>query len=198
MSKDFKRFLGIMVFVMTFVMAAGCGKDDAEEKDSGTKAETAVQETDQVEKDTADVEAPEAAEEADSSSSGAVLGEEDTLTEEDIEALKASIRDAVISEYLEPNGIAPEEFEWPDITDPCWHSHLVLIIAEYRERLTIDENAVIETGETESEKVMDAVFSGILKWLDTKGEYDIWYFNNTVEVLSPYYEVIPSINIAGE
>lgn len=103
-----KRFLSIiLVFVMVFAMATtACGKkEEAAEKEEPKQEE--VSDADAVDASEEDDDA-EAADEEEAAADEVMKTGDDTLTEEDIQGVKDSIRDAVISEYLEANNISVE------------------------------------------------------------------------------------------
>lgn len=194
-----KRILSfIMVMVMVFAMAAtACGKKE----EAAVKEEPKQEEASDVdEEDVADVEddADAADEEADTSK--VKKTGDDILTEEDIQSLKDSIRDAVISEYIEPNEISLEEFTWPVASSNDWIYFDGLI-----KRFTIELYTGVEMDNSDSSDVPDepnksiieAAFKGVLNWLNTQGSYDSEYVGNVAGVLN-YGESIPEIDITSK
>lgn len=180
-----KRILSIiLVFVMVFAMAAtACGKkEEAAEKEEPKQEETSDEEE---------------ADEEDESSDGVMKTGDDDITEEDFESLKDSIRDTVISEYLEPNNISAEEFEWPDIGDESWE---YFITSKEYLAVYVDSGVEMSIAEptTQNQKLMKAVLNGITSWLDSQGSYDIGYFNNTMRELKPYNAIIPTIDFSAK
>lgn len=194
-----KRILSfIMVMVMVFAMAAtACGKkEEAAEKEEPKQEEA----SDADEEDVADVEddADAADEEADTSK--VKKTGDDILTEEDIQSLKDSIRDAVISEYIEPNEISLEEFTWPEASSNDWIYFDGLIKNFTIELYTGVEmnNSELSTIPDEPDKsIMDAAFDGLLNWLNAQGSYDSEYVGNVAVALN-HGGSIPEIDITSK
>lgn len=105
-------FCLFLVFVMVTAMAEACsGKDETEGADN-SNTESTVEEEDEQE----DANRPPDEEEVTETAEP----ERQALTEEDVEALKASIKNAVIEEYIKPNGIDPASFSWPGDGSDVW------------------------------------------------------------------------------
>lgn len=193
-----KRILSIiLVFVMVFAMAAaGCGKkEEAAEKEEPKQEETSDADEAEVD-DEDDVEAADEEETA----NGVKKSIDDTLTEEDIQSLKDSIRDAVISEYLEPNNISVEDFAWPDKDSGEW-GYMSMLSQEYSLRFSVGEAmdvSKVDSSSYSNPEIMEAVFNGIINWLNKQGKYDGGYLDNVIDSLVPYNEVIPTIDIAAK
>lgn len=192
MSK--KRLISIlMVAVMVIVMLGACGKKEEKAADP-EKEETKVEAEKEARPETAADE-----EDNKSADSGAMKTEADILTEEDIQSLKNSIRDTVISEYIESNNMSAEEFSWPDPSDAdAWEHFAKLIeyfIIEYESGAKISQP---ESELTESQKIVEAAYNGIINWLDMQGNYDAGYFINVKEALVPYPMTISEIDITSE
>ncbi len=190
--KSKKRILSIIfVFVIVFAMAAtACGKkEEAAEKEEPKQEETS--DTDEAEVD-----------DEDESSNGVMKTGEDALTEEDVQSLKDSIRDTVISEYLEPNNISVEDFAWPN-EDGDW-GYLRQLYREYDLALALsydkDEFDISEVDSSPSSnpEVIKAVFNGIINWINEQGDFDLEYMKNVFSAVYPYKEVIPTIDLSAE
>ena len=191
-----KRILSIiLVFVMVFVMAAtACGKkEEAAEKEEPKQEETSDEEEADEEDDA------EAADEEETAN-GVTKSIDDTLTEEDIQSLKDSIRDAVISEYLEPNNISVEDFAWPDKDSGEW-GYMSMLSQEYSLRFSVGEAmdvSKVDSSSYSNPEIMEAAFNGIINWLNKQGKYDGGYLDNVIDSLAPYDEVIPTIDLAAK
>ena len=183
MKKNLKRFISIiMVMAMVFAMAAGCGKKEeaATDKDE-PKTEATAEDQAESEDETSELGKEESTEVVDD---GVMKTGDDSLTEEDIQNLKDSIRDAVISEYLEPNKISAEEFVWPDSSDVESWEYFAKLVENFKiEYETGVEMPASEEELTSSKKILKASFNGIMNWLDEQGSYDGWYFVNTMSTL---------------
>ena len=194
-----KRILSIiLVFVMVFAMAvtAWGKKEEAAEKEEPKQEETSdidEAEVDDVGDDAAvDAEEPPA-------DKGKKTGD-DMLTDEDVQSLKDSIRDTVISEYLEPNSISVEDFAWPD-KDSGELGYMSRISQEYTLRFSVGETldvSKIDSSSYSNPEIMEAAFNGIINWLDKQGKYDYGYLENVLDSLVPYKEVIPTIDLAAK
>lgn len=197
MKSKSKRILSIiLIFVMVFAMAVtACGKkEEAAEKEEPKQEETS--EADEAEVD--DEDDAEAAEE-ETANKEKKTGD-DILTEEDIQSLKESIRDTVISEYLEPNNISVEDFAWPDKDDGDW-GYLRQLVREYSLSLTVGyemDISKVDSSPSSNSEIIEAVFNGIIYWLNEQGAFDLEYADNVFSVLLPYDEVITTIDFAAK
>lgn len=193
MSKNFKRLFSVlMVVAMVTAMAAACsGKDETTETDD-SKTETTVAEDDEKDAQQEDANRPPDEEDTSNDKGGAPKTENDQLTPEDVEALKASIRNSVTTRYLEPNGMTADQIVWPeDWTD------FYLLLTECTASVSLGMEVEIDRKETTT-NVLEAAFLGVLDWLDTQGEYNIGYLDNTNAVLQPWETVIPEIVVEIE
>lgn len=188
-----RSFSLILVFVMVIAMATACGsKEEAVETDDAKTEET----VENVEDDQQD--ADQLAENADSeqespdATTGAPKTENDQLSEEDIAAVKASIRDSVTKRYLEPNGMTVEQIVWPD----DWYD-FEMLATECDACIALDMEIDIDRDRANTDVFMAALL-GVLDWLDTQGEYNLGYFGNTMRTLQPYETVIPEVVAATE
>ena len=184
-----KRILSfILVFVIVFAMAAtACGKKE----ETAEKEETKQEET----SDTDEAEADE-----EETTDGVKKSIDDTLTEEDIQSLKDSIRDTVISEYLKPNNISVDDFAWPDKNSGEW-GYMSRLSQEYSLRFSVGEAmdvSKVDSSSYSNPEIMEAAFNGIINWLNKQGKYNSGYLDNVIDSLTPYDEVIPTIDLAAE
>ena len=200
MSKNFKRLIIVlMVVLMVSAMAAACsGKDETTETDD-SKTETTVAEDDEKDAQQEDANRPPEEEEA----AKPVEPEREALTEEETkQSIKEAIKEAVISEYLTPNNIPKESFEWPS---DDWSKQYIgsLIDLSFLSFAAGQEPNLDSLSEKEvpadrvSEKeLMDVAFNAILKWLDeNKDKYDSeYYYENILSLMSPPEEFIMSIS----
>ena len=197
--KSKKRILSIIfVFVMVFAMAAtACGKkEETAEKEEPKQEETS--DTDEAE--VADVEDDAAADEEEASDDGVMKTGNDKLTDEDVQSLKDSIRDTVISEYLEPNNISVEDFAWPDKDSGEW-GYMVMLVNEYDLSLSIGyemDISTVDSSKYSNPEIIKAAFNGIINWINEQGDFDLGYSNNVFFELYPYKEVIPTIDLAAK
>ena len=195
MSRKFKRFLSIMmVAAMVIAMAAACGKKEEAAAPEELEVETEVTVSEGTKGTKEDAQQKE-----ETASNEKMKSEADTLTDDDIQNLKASIRDTVISEYIEPNNMSIEEFAWPDSSDSEAWEHFAKLV-EYS-KIEYETGAKMPKSEselTDAQKVMEAAFKGIINWLDTQGNYDGWYFVNTMSTLDPYPMTISTIDITSK
>lgn len=181
-----KRIFSLfMVAIMVCALAGGCGnKKEADKEEKKTEASD-----DQTKKKEED-EHEEAAEPVEIVDEETVKTGADTLSEEDIAELKYFIKEAVMREYLEPNGIVPNEYVWP-ATEDEWQPFFALTD---KCGISLASGSKYEIEDAGSD-VYSAVMAGILNWLDTQGNYDSFYFGNTIAVLRPYHIVIPEIDL---
>ena len=191
MSRKFKRFLSIMlVAVMVIAMAAACGKKETaeSEKKEETKVEAAEQEDEAEPEEVADDEQqPADAAEVDTT--------KETLSEEDVLALKASIRDSVVNNYITPNGIAVTDFVWPAGNSEAWY-YFDLLKVNYTAKNFMGTELEAPTLSDESYKqIMDATFNGLTTWYEASGVDNVNYFESALGVLS--IEAITTIDLSA-
>lgn len=196
MSRKFKRFLSIlMVVAMVIAMAAACGKKE-EAAELEKKEDTKVE----VEKETEPAEAEEnAADEQQVDDVVDVAVPDENLGDEDIRELKVTIKDAVINEYIIPNGIAKETFSWPEGSSIAWEycSQLTLNYAMnkfFGTDASIDPNFIPPSPEKE---IIDAVYNGIIAWYESSGRDSYEQFEGMTAALQPCNEVISTINLVA-
>ena len=191
MSRKFKRFLSIMlVAVMVIAMAAACGKKETaeSEKKEETKVEAAEQEDEAEPEEVADDEQqPADAAEVDTT--------KETLSEEDVLALKASIRDSVVNNYITPNGIAVTDFVWPAGNSEAWY-YFDLLKVNYTAKNFMGTELEAPTLSDESYKqIMDATFNGLTTWYEASGVDNVNYLESALGVLS--IEAITTIDLSA-
>jgi len=171
-----------MVVIMVCALAVGCGgKKDEDVQENQKKTEAS---DDKKKEEGVAPEEPAGAETSEESEEVTPKTENDTLSEEDIAALKASIRDTVMKEYVGPNGITVDQIVWPE----NWEDFSIMV-NQYAVCLDLGSEFELET-EKSSTDILVAVFLGILNWLDEQGEYTLGYFSNTMAVLEPRKETI--------
>lgn len=194
-----KRILSIlMVTIMAFAVATtACGKkEDETTAQEETKVEAPTEDDKQQEEsNTAESDVAEEGEEP--VNDGEMKTGADTLTEEEIQELKTSIKDAVVSEYLKPNNISPEEFSWSEIVTDDW-TLFNMLVEEYIPTIELGMGMFSHEADTQSQKIVMAVFKGVTNWLEGQGKFDSEYLYNVVSTLQPYDQVIPTIDITVE
>lgn len=186
-------FSVFMVMMIVTVMAVGCGSE-ANEKETKPEETVADEEkkSDRVEKMIEEIM-------QEGEDESGVKGIYDEPTEEDIKNLKDTIRDTVISDYLTPNNIPPEEFQWP--TEECAWGYFSLIAEAESTKFTPEDDDVditeainIPSDQMYLKDLMDTALQGVRNWLDTQGEFDVQYYGNVKDmVLFPYEEFFNTI-----
>ena len=186
-----RKFLSIMmVAVMVIAMAAACSKKETaeSEKKEETKVEATEQEDEAEPEEVADDEQqPADAAEVDTT--------KETLSEEDVLALKASIRDSVVNNYITPNGIAVTDFVWPAGNSEAWY-YFDLLTVNYTAKNFMGTELEAPTLSDESYKqIMDATFNGLTNWYEASGVDNVNYFESALGVLS--IEAITTIDLSA-
>mgnify|MGYP001853397650 CR=1 FL=1 len=203
-----KKILKILLSTVLIVaMATGCSGASEEVTDSGeskTEVESEVsvddQQTDDVtsEEDTVEGTDSSSAETDEKETPDVVLTADTEIMDEDIQEIYASIEENVTSEYLEPNGIDPADFSWPSSESSSWYYFDDLYTSCYlcidlKIPFTKDELSEYEGKYPAQDKeLFDAVFFGILNWMDSKGSYDTGYFSAVLGKLNPYASNLPA------
>lgn len=186
-------FSVFMVIMIVTVMTVACGSKAHEKEQKTAKSAEGEKKSDNVEKPIKEIEEEEAKE------ANGVKGIYDEPTEEDIKNLKDTIRDTVISDYLTPNNIPPEEFQWP--TEE-WAWQYFGLIAEIEvtkftpedDEIDICNAITIPSDQMYLKDLMDTALQGVRNWLDTQGEFDVQYYGNVKDmVLFPYEEFFNTI-----
>lgn len=189
-----RSFSLFLVFVMVIAMAVACGnKEEASETDDA-KTEASADETE---------DAQQEAEQPDDDVDASESVETEQLTEDELkENLRETIREAVISEYLTPNNIPIESFEWPNddwskqyIGSLIDLSLLSLSVGQEPNYDLLAERDVPAGFESQKE-LMDVTYNAILKWLEeNKPEDDSeYYYENMIGLMSPPEEFVTSID----
>ena len=165
MSKNFKRLIGVLVVVaMISAMALACSSKDEIAEADDSKTETTVAEENEKDDEQEDANRPPDEEEV----AEAVEPEREALTEEDVEALKTSIKNAVLEEYIEPNGIDSASFSWPGDGSDVWLYFDQLKMLYSGEKFMGGAPDVEVTFTDSPEKfIMDATYDGFVKWHDS-------------------------------
>lgn len=181
-----KRFVAIiMTVIMVFAMcscASAAASDGSDKKEPVAASET-------EDKDTSKAEATEPA----GSTAAAEEVNEFGFTDSQMQELYDSIAASIIKEYLEPNKIAPEDFEWPNEAEIGW-SYFSELSSIYSFNKFNDAGLEATTipGDASEKAIIDATFDGIINWLETSAEnYDMQYYIKTINSLDPFSEVIP-------
>lgn len=184
MSKRIRRFISIMmVAVMVIAMAAACRKK--EEAPEPAKKEETKTETEPVEEEAPDEQQADEEEAA---------TDKETLSEEDVLALKASIRDSVIDNYITPNGIAVTDFIWPAGNSEAWY-YFDLLKVNYTAKNFMGTELEPPTLSDDSYKqIMDATFNGLTTWYESSGVDNVNYFENALGQLT--IEAITTIDLS--
>lgn len=193
-----KRFLSIiLVFVMVFAMAVtACGKkEEAAEKEEPKQEEAS-------DADGAEVADEDDAEMADDTEDAAAQVDttKEKLTDEDIEALKASIAETVTKEYLEPNNIAVEDFKWPASESSAW-SYLGEMIGAYEAQHFLGfegEWEYTDVAEGADKEIVETVLKGFTTWYEESKVSNYNFYKDMILKLQPYNEVIPVIDLASK
>lgn len=193
MSKNFKRLIGVlMVAAMISAMAVACSSKDEAAGADDSKTETTVAEENEKDDEQEDANRPPEEEAAE-----AVESEREVLTEEDVEALKASIKNAVLEEYIKPNGIDPASFSWPGDGSDVWLYFDQLKMLYSGEKFMGGAPDVEVTFTDSPEKsIMDATYNGFVKWHESSGVNNYKFFENAISMMS--VEWFNSIDITAE
>lgn len=182
-----------MLMIVT-VMAVACGSKAHEQEPKTADPAEGQKKSDKVEKLIKEIEKEEAKE------FDGVKRLGDDLTEEDIKDLKDTIRDTVISDYLTPNNIPQESFQWP--TEECAWDYLRLLTDVELGKFTPEEDDDIDISEVINipsdqmylKDLMEVAFKGVMNWLDKQGEYEIdYYYVTVIGGISPLKEFFSSI-----
>lgn len=181
-------FCLFLVFVMVTAMAAACsGKDETEGADN-SNTESTVEEEDEQE----DANRPPDEEEVTETAEP----ERQALTEEDVEALKASIKNAVIEEYIKPNGIAAADFSWPQGNSDAWYYFDLLKTNYVASKFMGTELEEPNFPDGSNKQIMNATFNGVTTWYESSGVDNYNYFESALHELST--EWITAIDFTAE
>lgn len=185
-----KIFALLMVICLVFAMAAGC--NGASETDSGE------------DKTGTESEAP-----AESETSDVVLTADTEITDEDIQEIYASIKESIEKRYLEPNNIAPEDFNWPAEDSEVWNYRELLNstallnmfswensdfvienISEEDINLLIEDLNEIDDYSSPEKDILDCVLLGVIDWLSSKVPFETEYFDPLWGTVYPSYSTL--------
>lgn len=191
-----KIFALLMVICLVFTMAAGCGSASDAGNDAGgdqTETPTGDQQTDGSEESDDGMNGEDASEGTDDSlvkseTSDIMLTADTEITDEDIQKIYASIKESIITEYLEPNGIDPVDFSW-SVSSEAWSYLVYLFESYYMELFTgveMDTSSTENLPPSPEKEIMDSIFTGMLNGLDNLGKYDADYYNNFTQRLNPF------------
>ena len=121
----------------------------------------------------------------------------DELLKLNMQELYASIRDSVTTGYLEPNGISPADFAWPDGSLLDWDYFYEELLVTY----AMSENAGADFSFPETsvyasdanKVIFDAAFAGVLNFLEAQEPYE-GEFVNTIfyDRLDADHSLIPA------
>ena len=185
-----KIFALLMVICFVFAMAAGC--NGASETDSGE------------DKTGTESEAP-----AESETSDVVLTADTEITDEDIQEIYASIKESIEKRYLEPNNIAPEDFNWPAEDSEVWNyrellnstallnmfswensDFIIENISEEDINLLIEDLNEIDDYSSPEKDILDCVLLGVIDWLSSKVPFETEYFDPLWGTVYPSYSTL--------
>ena len=191
MSRKYKWLLSIMMLaVMVIAMATACGSKKEEAAEPEKKEETKVE----AEKE-AEEEPEEVADDGQQEDVAEVDTAKETLSEEDVLALKSSIRDSVVNNYINPNGIEVTDFVWPAGNSEAWY-YFDLLTVNYTAKNFMGTELEAPTLSDESYKqIMDATFNGLTTWYEASGVDNLNYFESAMGVLS--IEAITTIDLSA-
>ena len=191
MSRKYKWLLSIMMLaVMVIAMATACGSKKEEAAEPEKKEETKVE----AEKE-AEEEPEEVADDWQQEDVAEVDTAKETLSEEDVLALKSSIRDSVVNNYIIPNGIEVTDFVWPAGNSEAWY-YFDLLTVNYTAKNFMGTELEAPTLSDESYKqIMDATFNGLTTWYEASGVDNLNYFESAMGVLS--IEAITTIDLSA-
>lgn len=207
MRKKFITFLLAFSLTSSMLLTA-CGNKETDSGGGKTETETEApaaddQQAESEKSDEVTTEEEDAVEgnedsSAESETPDVVLTADTEITDEDIQEIYASIKENVTAEYLEPNGIDPATFSWPSSESSSWNYFDDLYTSCYlcvdlQIPFTEDELTQYE-GEypTQDKDLFEAVFFGILNWMDSKGSYDTGYYSAVLGKLNPYVSNLPA------
>lgn len=170
---------------MTVMMAAACGSNKENQKETGKNADTEVTAEDNKEEDQKPADEEEVAEVSEP--------EREALTEEDVEALKSSIKNAVVEEYIKPNGFDPASFSWPASTNTVW-DYFDMLRLEYDAQnfLGGPTGQEHEFPDCDEKTIIDAAYDGFILWHKSTGVTNYDFFksaNSMVAQVDFFYSI---------
>lgn len=202
MRKKFITFLLAFSLTSSMLLTA-CGNKETDSGGGKTETETEApaaddQQAESEESDEVTTEEEDAVKE--SETPDVVLTADTEITDEDIQEIYASIKDSITTNYLEPNGINPADFNCPSSDSESW-KYFGNLYNNYSTNLHLNiplNEAYIPPADDTDEKIMDATFTGILNWINKKGTCNDEYFVKLfMEYLYPFNNIFPS-NITFE
>lgn len=121
----------------------------------------------------------------------------EALSKNEITALISAVRSAVITEYLTPNEITPEEFTWPEPNSVAWR-YCGELVAQYmgNQFLNVvhDVNPDFIPGSPDKE-IIDAAFHGFITWFESYDSKNYDKYAVSIAALQPYNHSIPAIDL---
>lgn len=200
MRKKFITFLLAFSLTSSMLLTA-CGNKETDSGGDKTETEAEAPAADDQHAESEETEEVTTEEEdavEGSETPDVVLTADTEITADDIQQIYASIKENVTAEYLEPNGIDPATFSWPSSESSSWNYFDDLYTSCYlcvdlQIPFTEDELTQYE-GEypTQDKELFEAVFFGILNWMDSKGSYDTGYYSAVLGKLNPYVSNLPA------
>lgn len=200
MRKKFITFLLAFSLTSSMLLTA-CGNKETDSGGGKTETEAEAPAADDQHAESEETEEVTTEEEdavEGSETPDVVLTADTEITADDIQQIYASIKENVTAEYLEPNGIDPATFSWPSSESSSWNYFDDLYTSCYlcvdlQIPFTEDELTQYE-GEypTQDKELFEAVFFGILNWMDSKGSYDTGYYSAVLGKLNPYVSNLPA------
>ena len=199
----FKNLFYVLILTALIFSLAACSSST-----SGTDTTGAISE-EATEDDTSDSENVEKDEAAEEEDRGEAVVEEETngygFTQSQMDSLYECIGEAVKTEYLEPNGIAPESFKWPEYEkydngfyseDYAW-SYFSSIFTSYCYDGSVynTDGYGFDMPSEANQQLMNSVLDGIIAWSELPSSKDAngnIYFSDVADSISPSYEVIPA------
>lgn len=190
--KRFRYLYLLVVMMVAAFMVAGCGSKATKPAtdDKPTKADEEIVEPNEAEDPNDDVtseteeqqqedatDETDVADAVDSETEGTEAeapgsdGEEKNeygLTEEEMQQLYDCVKESVLTGYIEPNGISPEEFSWPELDDHSWN-YLAIMYLNYIDFGTKYDttNYVLEKPNDLLCQLINSVFDGMTEWSDS-------------------------------
>ena len=195
------------IIIISMVIVAGCGKGTSSSTDDvkPDKDTTAVEENDTKEDDANDQQDSEdvKADSAEQEQQGDVADGDDAagsselneygVPEDLMQDLYDCVKESVLTGYIEPEGIAPEEFEWPG-DDKETHvyawNYLVAMYMSYLHSGSMYDTTTyfgFEKPEDSICKLMNSIFDGMVEW-DGKVQKKVYKLAVTH---SPIYKLFP-------
>ena len=113
------------------------------------------------------------------------------VKEEDLLEVYDAIKESVITEYLEPNGIDPSTFTWPE-PGTNWN-YIKEMYMQYSLSGDYSPEALSYVSEiypSPEKEIFRAAFDGFVKWFESQN-YDSSYFSKIYIELDPYDETFP-------